>query len=166
MSSDVAYKPMETIPKLFDGGFIKKPDFIPSYYDWLSYKGEQKSINYGTSSSGNTDLYVVPLGYTFFITNISITHVMNQKTLLNHHAAVLLDSNTLTYVNSLLVSLLSRLTVVAGDDMPSNAIAINFSIPYKIKQEQTLSFYKSQAGDNAHATINGFLVHNSFLQIL
>ncbi|GAI14103.1 unnamed protein product, partial [marine sediment metagenome] len=41
MPKEVVYKPSEELQKIYRGGTLTPPKFIPTYYEWLSTRGKR-----------------------------------------------------------------------------------------------------------------------------
>lgn len=81
MPKHTVYTPSEKLQRIYRGGGLKPPKFYPTYYEWLASKGQQISYTKSTkkSSAGMVthDLYTVPKGSTFFLTNCYLIHSAN-----------------------------------------------------------------------------------------
>jgi hypothetical protein len=68
MPPEVAYKPIEKIKKIYEGGTIQPPKFMPSFFEFLAEHGQFLiKTAYNTLGSGTTGLYTVPESHTFYI---------------------------------------------------------------------------------------------------
>ena len=69
MPKEVVYKPSEKFQKIYSGGTLTPPKFMPTFYEWLSRKGEQVVGTKQSFTEGDTCLYTVPVGKTLFLTS-------------------------------------------------------------------------------------------------
>lgn len=137
---DIAYKPQEKLKKIYSGGTLDPPKFMPTFIEWLRTKGLRVIKN--KLSTGT--IYEVPEGKVLFITSIFITSLDS----LNYGQTYvyLTDEN----VDTLLVA--NAFPTGSGNN------SITFSPPLGILEKEKLIVGRSNASTNATAGFTGFLV--------
>ena len=144
-----SYNPKNNTP------VVQEKEFNPTFLDFASKNREQKTISVGIDTGVTTSgtLYIVPPGFSFFITDIemSITSTSGNSCFL------IKNSNAVATRN---INTLSLLYCKANQSLVSNK---SLTMPIKIKENETILFY---AGATAPAdsycsfVIFGFLEPN------
>jgi len=164
MPPDIAYKPSGTQPKhIFPGGTLTPAKFLPSYYEWLAYIGEQK-ILYKIIATGTASdqIYEVPEGFAFFITSWTLCA----------HSDPGIVTDKYIYLTAL-----PKVGGIGFDDYKifagivmhnekiNSQLSNNLSIPIRVNGDEQIRI--AQTGDtDAIATIQGFLIEIKNIPII
>jgi len=154
MPSEVVYKPIEKPKSIYAGGTITPPKFMPSYYEWLSFKSElitkDKRILGG---GGSTLIYQVPDDYTLFLTNLSLGSRSDGGGAGFQVQSWIFLGDTYTKNRMIGLCFVDNVTEV-------NSNSLNFDYPLKLLPKTKLSLFNGSHLDSL-ASITGFLVKNS-----
>lgn len=138
MGKEVAYKPIEPVKKIYPGGTLTPPKFIPTYFEYLAINGTPIAIELNETNK----TYNVPEGKILFITSISLTS--NLRTAITTQPYVKIDGNFVLRYNT------------AGDGVTPIAYekSVHLSIPHKCLK----SVYQGATNTYSFTNIFGFLV--------
>ena len=149
MASYVVPKPTEKPIKIFQGGGLQPPKFMPSYYEWLSIKGQQVFWASNVSATFAT----VPADQILFITSAYI-NIYCVAALTNDASLGIQDATTINNLKEII-----RVKYGSADTQVSSSNS--FPIPIKVLGTERISFFHAGAGGSAGFT--GFLVKKSDL---
>jgi len=129
--ADKAYKPNEKFVKIYEGGGLAPPKFMPSYYEWISARG--KVVNGFKSVTDSTStLYTVPENKVFFLISISMMSV--------NDAAISISNSDFE------VDDVPALTIQSGKSATGvGNESISFSIPMRLEAGKTLKIRSNRA---------------------
>ena len=135
--AEIAYKPIEKLSKIYTGGTLTPPKFMPTLYEWLSSKGKQIFLQSGSNVNGFYTLFTVPENKILYITSAFIN-------------AVGADSTT----NYIRIKGSSYGEKVIAQAIAGNS-SVSFSIPLKILSGVVIEFNVN--GGHTSAGFAGFL---------
>lgn len=140
MAQEKVYKPVEKVTKIYTGGTLQPPKFMPSYYEWLSTKGAR--IILSTATTGT--LYTVPANHTLYVVTAwaTVTHT------LAGYARLTISPN---------IMLMCWCPANA-----SESISSNFNIPLKVNGGESITYAEIGSG---HAGFTGFVVNNNDIPV-
>lgn len=155
--ADKAYKPVGKLVKIYTGGNLTPPKFMPSLYEWLSIKGKiihgYKSINDDVEL-----LYKVPKGKVFFLVSVNL---MAGNT-------GLVSLGTLDFeINDIPI-----LTVQAGTStdgvgyLGAGNTSVSFSIPYKMRSTETIKIRSNRVNSWIRGCFFGYEVDEKDILII
>ena len=149
MPKTTVYKPQDKITKIFTGGTLEPPKFIPSFYEWLKEHGED-IVKW---TDANVTLYAVPKDYTFFLCTAYVSCVNNAAGGTNTTSLVRFEAGITNGCQ-----LIAAQVGIADE----NAInSISFPYPIKIRAGQLIRQYSSGNPHISNSGITGFLIKNS-----
>lgn len=142
MGRERVFKTIEDTAKIYQGGMMIPPKFLPSYIDWLW--GNSQHIIESFTTTGV--IYTVPDDFTFFLTSIYVT---TGKT------GVTVSAGAFTSLNG-------QKNIISVKGWENASASLSFPNPLKFNSGVVFETYKD-AGAVIGAGISGFLVKNSDL---
>ena len=144
---DIAYKPIETVKKIYPGGQFTPPKFTPTFLEWLYMRGQIKSGNFGGNFASTWNCYTVPDGYSFFLTSVWATLSGTGADRVRHHTFYVDKYYIYTsriYFSGICVNVLR-----------------DFNLPIRINENCSLRFTDYNGNCEYGFGYHGFLVKNS-----
>lgn len=142
------YKPVEKTKPIYTGGGLKPPVYMPTYYEWLSVKGEQ--VNIVKSTAGT--MFTVPLNSTLFITSAHLTAMETANASTHGIVGIAVEEKFIITVG---------VDHITGQHGGAGNQIINFSIPLKVMAGTVIEL--SELGITTplmRSGFTGFLVKN------
>lgn len=146
------YKPAQKPQKIFPGGTLTPPVYMPNLFEWLFYKGKQVSEN----AASEKIFYTVPEGVFLFLTSCWIAAIETAN--VSTHGAA-----TLTISKSGITEELNILGVkvdhIAGQHGSSDSNSLSYNIPLVLPPKTTIKLNLSGfTTPSVRGQIVGFLV--------
>lgn len=165
MPEDIAYKPLEEPSKIYPGGTLTPPKFLPTYFEWLKAKGIDVRGNAPKNlSSGYATVYTRPTGYTLYLTGYNITATAMDDAMEFGEIILFVADNPVNPKYSIAGIQLDTRALQANNTMPSGHVARDFTYPIKIT-EKYITIYSTSAKIAGRVHITGFLVKNADIPI-
>ncbi|GAI20640.1 unnamed protein product [marine sediment metagenome] len=145
-----AYKPLEKIKKIYKGGTLIPPKFLPTYYEWLSKGGIQIiKEKHGTfMGGGDVEIYKVPEDSVLFITSAWLNGLTFSVGIVGGRLSLRIKNDRLALIE-----------FYRDDDFPTNQV-LSFPIPLRVEKNQVLDV-SNNISDVAYCVgFSGFLVKN------
>jgi len=149
MAEAVAFKPISGYDEEVAKTYVNKKDYFPSYYEWLSTKGQLINKIASTPAGGTTTIYSVPEDYILFITSAY----------LSLSAGVGGDGNSDISIAGNVATVLNCVCATSNN----NSLVINFSIPLKIYGADVIKTGGNINNSSGVAGISGFLVKKDLI---
>lgn len=122
--AEKAYKSSEKLVKIYQGGLLIPPKFMPTYYEWLKSKGKT-IIRDGSLPTGSSGLYTVPINKVFFLTSLTITATHNNANDASYKAWI---DNTDQEI----------ITLRLRGEPDSGSLTKEFNMPLRLNQNQRI----------------------------
>lgn len=152
---DKAFKPSEKIRKIYPGGLIEPPSFMPSYYEWLFETGQQVIYSNFNLSAGVNLITTVPQGYNLYITQCNLSGICVNPAIVIAGIYIFANnsgSNTDGLINSIFAA-----TGATPQDKKGVNSNVSFNPPLELKENEIL-IYNNIPFDASTYCIVGFLV--------
>ena len=161
MAKNIAFVPTQPYKKVYGAGTPEKPQYMPTYYEWLRKNSERITINY-TSTGGNATIYTIPSNFTLFLTNLTMNWAYNSSGAAVNFATFMVY---LSQTSIPLGSLVFDSQISGGTTKDVQNLSKSYPIPFEIPQNIAIletSTASVATFDNQITTIlEGFLVSNS-----
>ena len=140
----IALKPISGYDETLYTPDVEKKDYTPTWLEWAAQNFQQISRAANQAGTGGATIYTVPTGFTFYLTNVSITGIEGGS------SGVITPSGSRYELISLKCS---------ANNTATNSSC--FSVPLKMNAGETINLIVAGAAANVTADITGFLVRFS-----
>lgn len=144
MPKETVYKPVEKPNKIYTGGTLTPPKFMPDYYEWLSVHGVQVIKDTVIADTKST-IYTVPNNYVLFISSA----FLHAKT-----SAAGAGADAYLMINNQKILMLTG----SNTDQATDVISNSFFPPLIISSKDKFELFSGAANFFVWGGFTGFLI--------
>lgn len=141
------YKPVEEIKKVYEGGTITPPKYMPNFFEFLYFVGSPV-VSHVNISNTYSSLATIPKNYTLFVTHLNLSYKTNA-----------VGANGDVHISKNGVKILAMTAPSTDQDVKS--VAVSFPFPLKITPDDLFRAESGAANLFIWACMSGFIVRNT-----